>query len=161
MTNALNVRYASLGASAATFAALAALALTATMTARIAPELRPDLPPILMQPAPPVAPPSPRQPARPQERASDVQPFVAEPQTIAAPAEETGSGPIVGEPALPPTITNPLGALDCAVVSETPAGWGFGAAAVAIARDHRMAPATQDGRPVEGRYRMAVPFRLR
>jgi hypothetical protein len=30
-----------------------------------------------------------------------------------------------------------------------------------IARDHRMAPAMRDGVPVEGRYRMRVPFELR
>jgi protein TonB len=52
------------------------------------------------------------------------------------------------------------GALRCAVVSETPVGWGFGEAALEIAGDHRLAPATLDGRPVEGRYRMVVPFRL-
>lgn len=38
-------------------------------------------------------------------------------------------------------IVSRAGALDCAVVSETPEGWGFGAAAQRIARDHRMAPA--------------------
>lgn len=53
------------------------------------------------------------------------------------------------------------GALGCAVESETPAGWGFGEAALNIAADHRMAPATHDGRAVEARYRMVVPFRLR
>ena len=53
-----------------------------------------------------------------------------------------------------------FGALACSVRSETPAGWGFGAAALRIAADHRMAPATRDGMPVEGRYRMQVPFNL-
>lgn len=52
------------------------------------------------------------------------------------------------------------GALACAVVSETPAGWGFGAAALRIAAEHRMAPAMRDGVAVEGRYRMIVPFEL-
>jgi protein TonB len=53
------------------------------------------------------------------------------------------------------------GALACTVESESPAGWGFAAAALDIAADHRMAPATQDGRAIEARYRMVVPFQLR
>jgi protein TonB len=52
------------------------------------------------------------------------------------------------------------GALQCSVASETPANWGFGAAAIRIAQDYRMVPATRDGAPVEARYRMRVPFRL-
>jgi protein TonB len=52
------------------------------------------------------------------------------------------------------------GLLNCRVASETPAGWGFGEAALQIARDHRMAPARQNGEPVIGRYRMVTPFRL-
>lgn len=53
------------------------------------------------------------------------------------------------------------GALHCAVVSETPVGWGFGDAALRIARDYRMVPAMRDGVAVEGRYRMRVPFEVR
>lgn len=53
------------------------------------------------------------------------------------------------------------GWLHCSVVSETPEGWGFGDAALRIARDYRMVPATQNGQPVEGRYRMRVPFEMR
>jgi len=52
------------------------------------------------------------------------------------------------------------GALQCSVASETPANWGFGAAAIRIAQDYRMVPAMRDGAPVEARYRMRVPFRL-
>lgn len=52
------------------------------------------------------------------------------------------------------------GALACAVAQETPEGWGFGAAAERIARDHVMAPAMREGQAVEARYRMRVPFRL-
>jgi protein TonB len=52
------------------------------------------------------------------------------------------------------------GALDCEAISETPPGWGFGQAAVRIAEAYRMAPAQRDGRPVEGRYRMRVPFNV-
>jgi protein TonB len=52
------------------------------------------------------------------------------------------------------------GNLNCAVLSETPANWGFGEAARRIAAEHRMEPARQNGTAVEGRYRMRVPFRI-
>jgi protein TonB len=52
------------------------------------------------------------------------------------------------------------GALNCSVASETPANWGFGDAALRIARDYRMVPAMRDGQAVEGRYRMRVPFEV-
>lgn len=51
-----------------------------------------------------------------------------------------------------------FGRLSCAVASETPAGQGFGDAALRIAGAHVMRPAMQDGAPVRGRYRMVVPF---
>jgi protein TonB len=57
-------------------------------------------------------------------------------------------------------LVSTIGRLDCGVVSETPRSWGFGEAALAISRDHRMAPATQDGVAVQGRYRMRVPFEV-
>lgn len=52
------------------------------------------------------------------------------------------------------------GNLQCVVISESPSGWDFGRAALRIAADHQMTPATRDGVPVEGRYQMRVPFRL-
>lgn len=52
------------------------------------------------------------------------------------------------------------GTLSCAVVSETPANWGFAEAALRISRDYRMVPAERDGVPIEGRYRMVAPFRI-
>jgi protein TonB len=51
------------------------------------------------------------------------------------------------------------GDLRCQVISETPREWGFGDAALRIAAEHRMEPARSNGAPVEGRYRMRVPFR--
>jgi protein TonB len=57
-------------------------------------------------------------------------------------------------------LVTTTGALQCAVASETPANWGFAAAALRISQDYRMAPAMRDGAPVEARYRLRVPFRL-
>jgi protein TonB len=53
------------------------------------------------------------------------------------------------------------GHLSCSILSETPESYGFGQAALRIARDHRMSPAMRDGVAIEGRYRMRVPFELR
>jgi protein TonB len=53
------------------------------------------------------------------------------------------------------------GALSCIVVSETPANWGFGDAALRIARDYQMVPATRDGVAIQARHRMVVPFEVR
>jgi hypothetical protein len=47
------------------------------------------------------------------------------------------------------------------VVSETPANWGFGEAALRISGDYQMVPATRGGVPVEARHRMVVPFQIR
>ncbi|WP_135210780.1 TonB family protein [Vitreimonas flagellata] len=52
------------------------------------------------------------------------------------------------------------GRLTCTIEQEAPAGQGFGDAALAIARAHVMQPATINGAPVRGRYRMVVPFSL-
>ena len=50
------------------------------------------------------------------------------------------------------------GLLTCAVVSETPEGYGFGEAALRVARSFRMAPQTRDGVPTAG-GRVRVPIR--
>jgi protein TonB len=52
------------------------------------------------------------------------------------------------------------GHLSCSILSETPESYGFGQAALRIARDHRMSPAMRNGVAIEGRYRMRVPFEL-
>lgn len=53
------------------------------------------------------------------------------------------------------------GELACMVTAEGPASWGFGDAALAIARTFRVAPATRDGVPIEGgRIRRTLRFVL-
>lgn len=52
------------------------------------------------------------------------------------------------------------GRLSCAVMAETPPDWGFGEAALRIAREYRMVPAMRNGEAIEARYVMRVPFSL-
>ncbi|MEQ1618799.1 MAG: energy transducer TonB [Terricaulis sp.] len=54
-----------------------------------------------------------------------------------------------------------LGALHCVVTAETPPGWGFAGAALRMSGAYRMVPAMREGERVEGRYRMRIPFTLR
>lgn len=52
------------------------------------------------------------------------------------------------------------GRINCTVSSEDPPGWGFGEASLRAAREFRVAPATQDGRPTSG-GRIRVPMTWR
>lgn len=58
-------------------------------------------------------------------------------------------------------IVNADGAISCAVGSETPEGWGFGEAAIQIAKSFRMAPKTINGEPTSGgTINVPIAFRL-
>ena len=52
------------------------------------------------------------------------------------------------------------GLLNCVLATETPSDWGFGEAALRIAREYRMVPAMRNGKAIEARYVMRVPFHL-
>ncbi len=59
------------------------------------------------------------------------------------------------------TVTATGAIRECAVQSETPTGYGFGAAAQKLTRYFRMTPKTEDGRPVEGGVvRVPIQFKL-
>jgi TonB family protein len=49
----------------------------------------------------------------------------------------------------------------CIILSETPVGYGFGEATLAISREFRLAPQTSDGTPTEGaRVRRTIRWRV-
>jgi protein TonB len=188
MAETLVMRATSLVASAAllTSAGLAALSVSYTVTQIMAR----DPPPIVSLTPPPMAPPAPTPPVQHAPRIEQptidptppVVPASAAPNAgppIAAPPPVITSphwlqrphdlGRYYPAPALRREIQGVAeldclvsagGQLSCSVISETPANWGFGAAAVRMAQDYRMTPATRDDAPVQGRYHMRVPFQL-
>jgi protein TonB len=58
-------------------------------------------------------------------------------------------------------VVNAGGHLSCTVVSENPAGWGFGDATLRIAREFQVAAQTADGRPTTGgHFRRTIRWQL-
>ena len=56
-------------------------------------------------------------------------------------------------------VVTPRGSLtNCQVLSESPAGYGFGQASVRMARVFKIKPATRDGKPVEGTITLPDPL---
>ena len=47
---------------------------------------------------------------------------------------------------------------DCVVLSETPAGYGFGEAALNVASRFQMRPGTRDGQPIAGQIVVPIVF---
>lgn len=75
----------------------------------------------------------------------------------AYPAEASATN-LAGSAAVECTVAPDGGLKDCVVTSETPAGAGFGAAAVAIAGKFQMPPKSPSGAPMAGR---TVQFPIR
>ena len=50
--------------------------------------------------------------------------------------------------------------MNCQVVSEDPAGYGFGEAAVRIVERGRLAPLTIDGAATNATFQVTIPFTL-
>lgn len=81
-------------------------------------------------------------------------------QTAAIFPDKAAKDGIVTGRAIVDCLVQADGALaDCGVVSEEPAGEGFGASALRLAAIMRAAAWTQDGRPIDG-ARVRMPFRL-
>jgi TonB family protein len=113
--------------------------------------------PALAAAAPPAATP----PAAPQPAAAGPAPQPPDPDAVFYPAAARAAG-VEGRAVIHCARTNHLQLKDCALVSETPAGQGFGAAALAMAAANQPNPLVDTAEPaLVAPADITVSFRLR
>lgn len=101
--------------------------------------------------------------------AAQAQPVITNPDWVRKPSAkrvlevlpyEAARKGVSGRAVLNCTVTTTGAVRDC-VPEESPSGYGFGGAALLLASEFLMKPATQDGRAIEAKIRIPIEFKLR